>query len=695
MDLKLKRGICAASLLLFLGLVWLMAVDGFSASEDMPVETARREKKEVPLERRDHLVAEILESFNPYVWDVKKVNWGTEELVSRMWERLEQCREGDVGRPTWWIDSWEIVLAIWRRSERKADSPQSATGYIQLFPKPQGSLKGYAVMALGWWQYTWLITDRGIYQIYSTAGTRSWRESMEELLQSVPQWRLGEEEARRYVHDFKTDKNAFYGPFLDIDRLSVWYDGMNFLFTEHRLLDTPKDVTAGNGMSLRFWDAKNQEQEMQINPVEMPVFAGYEKWREYLLTRHPDMTGCYFRTREAGQYCDDPFIMLETEETQWGYFLWEGRWYQIRFDIPGSGDPFDMELRRTGGKLGYESMPTYWWREDEKGNTMEADLTRDEYVLVEEIGPGQVFSFTCEMVGTRENGIWDEKVYRVAVTALGAEEPFQVFEAGSARGDEFSYWDYDNAFYFVDFNSDGYQDLQMLYYYGANGGSVSTFIWSPSREEFVRVPEELDNEDYRCYPETRRLNMHHRNGGSSGTDELYQWTGEMDYELLRCRDYTYEDVFDADDPLIWTGENYHCRIVSFEGGRERVLADYTYDSDEEMSGYVSLLYWLDVAWERQVDLEGTASCTLRYLQDVSEEEGETAYLDYLLISRADTCLVGALSQEAPSAYEDFVWDEENSRLTVSYQDGTIQCYQWNGTAFAVDGQREMVDKFSD
>ncbi len=683
MATKLKKGICVAGLLLFLGLMWLMAADGFPFFEDTPGEAALRRKKEVPLERRDNLVAMILESFNPYVWDVKKVSWGTEELVSRMWEQLEQCREGDVGRPTWWRDTWEIVLVMWRRSEKKSDFPHPATGYIQLFPEAQGSLKGYAVMALGWWQYTYLVTEKGIYQIYSTAGTRSWRESMEELLQSVPQWRMGEEEARQYVHDFKADRNAFYGPFLDIDRLSVWYDGMNFLFTEHKLLEAPKDMVAKNGMSLWFWDAEYQEQELRISPIEMPVFAGYEEWRKYLLALHPDMTGCYFRTREVGQYCADPFIMLETKEAQWGYFLWEGRWYQIRLGIPGSGDPFDMELRRTGGKLGYESMPSYWWREDEEGNTIEADLMRDVYVLVEEIGPGQVFSFTCEMVETR-GGIWDEKVYRVSVTAQGEEEPFQVFEVESARGNEFSYWDYDNAFYFVDFNSDGYQDLQTLYYYGANGGTVSTYIWSPSREEFVQAPEELGNEDYRCFPENRRLQIHYRDGGSCGTDELYQWSGEMDYELLRCREYAYEDVFDASDPLTLVGEHYYCRIVSFKGGRERVLADFTYDSEEEMSDYVSFLYWLDVAWERQVALEGLeASCTLRYLQDVSEEDGASAFLDCLLLSREDTCLVGALLQEAPSAYEDFAWDEKNSRLTVSYQDGTMRCYQWNGTAFVV------------
>lgn len=664
------RGIRAFCLLACLGLVWLGAGDGI-----LPEKTTGREKRQTPRERIEALEEQVREAFSRWIVKVEKVSWEPEELVDRMREKMEQ----------------------WREYSR------TVTGYIHIFTDPpgHGSLRGYAVIYEGDYhyldkQYTFLLTDDGVYQIFSKVyGPAEWRGCMRKLLQSVPWWRIAKEETGSYVHSFATNKKALYKyRYNDADRISVWYDDMNFVFPELELLECQGSVeeTGDQSLRIRFWNPKEDlEREMQVRAVEMPVYDTYEEWREYLQALHPELRSCYFCTRTAGEYCADPFIMLETEQMQYGYFLWEERWYQICFDIPGDGDYFHLELQNsssTCAKMGYTgSIPSYWWRMDAKGNIMEADLMEDVYWLVEEISPGQIFSFECKMVREQENDIWGEKVYQVAVTAQGEEEPFQVFEVESGRdhGDGlFSSWDFEDAFYFVDFNADGYRDLESLYYYGANGGSVITFVWSPSQGEFVRMPEELGNWDYIVYPETRRLSVFYREGGAGGARELYQWSGETDYELIRYKEYRYEDVWDEDDNYV--GELYYIRIVAYDQGREKVLTDYTYDSDDDSSNYVGLLYGLDVAWEKKVVVTGQdKSCILRYAQNkaVIDEDGqEEVYLDYLFLFREDTYLICALPEyEAPAAYSDFTWKKDTEQLVVSYEDGSQRSYQWDGERF--------------
>lgn len=691
-------GIGVVFLLICLGLVWRGTGDDVLSGKTAG-ETGLYEKQ-VPFLYRDALMGEILHSFEPWVWDVKKVDWGPEELVKHMWEQMAQLRNRESGQVTRRTEAWESVNNIMCEKEKVIDSPWAATGYIQIFTEPlgQGSLREYAVVAQGFWQYTYLVTDECIYQIYSTAGLHSWGACMQELLQSVPQWQITAEEAEKYVHSFELDRKALYGRYDDIDRLSVWYDDMNFLFTEeYKLLECQSDME-GSGKSrlrIRFWNpGEEQKREMQIGTVDMPVFNTYEEWREYLQTLHPEQQDCYFFTYTAGKYCADPFIMLEVEEMQYGYFQREGQWYQICFDIPGNGDYFDLELRNICYELGYEYLiPSYWWCMDEKGNILEADLMQDVYRLVEEISPGQIFSFECTMVRAQENDIWDEKVYQVAVTAQGEEEPFQVFEVESSRGngDGFSSWDFDNAFYFVDFNADGFQDLEVLYYYGANGGSVRTFVWSPSRGEFVRMPEELGNWDYRVYFETRQLNQYFHGSALSGASKLYQWSGEMDYELIRYEEYSYEDVWDEDGNYI--EELYYTKIVAFDQGREKVLTDYTYDSDDDSANYVGLLYGLDVAWEKKVAVTGQDKpCILRYAQNKATIDGDgqkEVHLDYLFLFREDTYLICALpGQEAPAAYADLAWEEETQQLVVHYEDDTRYFYQWDGAKFHFSASHE-------
>lgn len=695
-------GICAVLLSVCLALAWRGREDSARAGRTSGKMAVL--DKQVPLEYSDALMNEVLHIFEPWVWNVRKVNWGPEELVDRLWEQIEQRRVEDAGQVRRRADAWawEYVDNMWRKAKLQMAPPWAAAGYIQIFTEPpgDGSLRGYAVILHGYWQYTYLVTDEAIYEVYSSMGLHTWQESMRELLQSVPGWQVTEEEALRYVHDFDLDKETLYGNYYeDIDRISVWYDDMNFLFTEKfRLLECQCSQAEPEEKRLRiqFRDMKDKrERELQFCAVEMPVYDSYEEWREYLQARHPKLRGCYFSTFAAGEYCRNPFITLETDEAQYGYFQRAGQWYQICLDLPGNGGYYASELVISAKSWGgYDSdIPSYWWRTDGKGNTIEADLTQDAYHLVEEISPGQVFSFECTMVRTQKNRA-GEKVYQVAVTALGEDAPFQVLEVESCRdcGDDgFSVWDYDDAFYFVDFNADGYRDLESQYCYGAYGGSVITFVWSPSQGEFVRMPEELGNRNRSIYPEMRRFDLFFRGGRGYGLRERYQWSGEMDYERIRYMEYEYVEVYDEDDGR-YDGGLYHVRIAAVDRGREKVLTDYSYDSDDDDAvNYVHLLYELDMAWEKWVTADGQdGRCILRYAQNREiDEDGQERYLDNIFLSREDTYLICTLpEQAAPAACSGLAWIEDTGQLAVSYEDGSLRLYQWNGAVSAFLSQQD-------
>ncbi len=83
-------GIGVVFLLICLGLVWRGTGDDVLSGKTAG-ETGLYEKQ-VPFLYRDALMGEILHSFEPWVWDVKKVDWGPEELVKHMWEQMAQLR---------------------------------------------------------------------------------------------------------------------------------------------------------------------------------------------------------------------------------------------------------------------------------------------------------------------------------------------------------------------------------------------------------------------------------------------------------------------------------------------------------------------------------------------------------------------------------------------------------------------------
>lgn len=664
----LHRSVCAICLLGCLGLVRLGAGDGtWQGDSAQDMKNMASLMSEDVTETEDNaekvLIDMILQVFKDqgcYTAKLRKVSWGPEELPDRLWEQMAQ---------------WQ---------EEYKEYPRKFMGYIELLGEPSGEaeegfLWEYATVQHRQYQDTYLVTNLGIFEIRSRGEHDSWRACMQKLLCSIGQWQITGEEAEQYVHELNLDWDKRYADNPPDNQLELWYQGINFSFygEDEKLLAYRTDREydperyAASGREC-LWLKQNyygREMEWQICTAEtVPAFASYRELRKYLQTLHPDMWDCMFYGLETGEYIQAPIAVLRTDEAEYAYYCQEGQWYQFRIprEAGDREDAFYWSDSRLYYDLEYSHWDSYRFHITEQGYVTEGDLTQNSYYLEEETGPGQIFSFDCKMAEAQKGELLTNYTYEIAVSVLGAEESFQILEASSAEWYPFS---------FEDFNSDGFKDLRVDYYYGANGGTAAHYIWSPSRGEFVRGPEELEYYgQYGIDPEKRRLSIHYHGSAVCGSENLYQWSGEMDCEQIR---HFYHDAIYDDDLKEYTGMLVN--IQSYENGQEKILSEYIYPMEEYMErDAIWEIYSLDFVWEREVVLEGQENpCILRYAQ-----ENEENYQDYLFLFREDTYLICTLEkQEAPAAYADITWDEENQWLAVDYEYGATHYYQWNGEEF--------------
>ncbi|MDE7286700.1 MAG: hypothetical protein K2N55_07660, partial [Lachnospiraceae bacterium] len=166
-------------------------------------------------------------------------------------------------------------------------------------------------------------------------------------------------------------------------------------------------------------------------------------------------------------------------------------------------------------------------------------------------------------------------------------------------------------FVIEDFNADGYLDITVHYYYGANGGTASHYIYSPSQRKFVKLDDELDYYGwYFVDPDARILYMQYHDSAISGTEAAYQWEGEMDYKKIR--------QFDHDD----VGNGVQVKIVRYDEEREEVICDYTYSMEEYDKRMEEIwgIYYKDFIWEKEVIDDSTGKkYMLRYAEEFKKE----------------------------------------------------------------------------
>lgn len=667
MKYNLKNGISAACLLVSLTVVWLWAGDGILYGNGVSAPEGLEEGNsgavcEEPLPEPDEFESDLKERIlqiftkqgSPV--EVEKVSWEPEELTERLWEQMEQWQE------------------VYTTSDRYI-------GYIEMLGEPSGEveegfLREYATIQYKQFQDTFLVTDLGIYKIKSWGEQLIWLNSMRELLCSVPEWQITREEAEQYVHMIIFDRIQNQEHSYPI-QLNLWYQGIEFPFwgEGRRLMEYGSEYADGERLWFRHMQMQSgQETEWRISVAEaLPVCDTYRELREYLQERHPDLWDCVFYTQSEEQYDAEPLVALMTDDAEYGYFCQSGQWYQVciraLWDIDYREDTYSGNISDMGDYLENRVNDCYHYGVTAQGYVVEKDSLRHSYYYEMEIGPGQSLSLDCKLAEIEKGEVFDTVTYEIAVSVPGSGVPFQILEVHSTY-DWF-------PFSFEDFNADGYKDLHVEFHYGANGGLASHYIWIPSRGEFVRGPEELEAySSYSVDQEKRRLYIHMHDSAMEGTEYLYQWSGEADYELLRFYDYQY--VYTNDGDLIGMLE----RISSFEDGEEKVLSNYIYPV-EEIPGLYEM-FRLDFVWERELTLTGQErDCILRYaqaeLEDGEEGQTEKRYLDFLYLFRDDTYLICRLrGQEAPAAYTDITWEEKAQRLAVEYEDGTVHLYQWDG-----------------
>ena len=339
-------------------------------------------------------------------------------------------------------------------------------------------------------------------------------------------------------------------------------------------------------------------------------------------------------------------------------FIYDTVWEDIR------DTPFDhYDMFHVLGLATYHGV-SYDATISEDGLLNQYDNLRQKYYLQQEIGK-EVFSFAVERVylpGDAEKEPEEiSRLWKISVYRNEENEAFQEIEVWSAAFQEC-------PVSFYDFNADGFQDLIVYYYYGANGGSESRYLWSPSRENFVYFPDLDYYGSYYVDPDTRRLHIHYHGSAISGSNEVYQWKNEMDCELIKDIKY-YPASFDSTESMV-------IKVTRYDGGREEMLSDYTYSREEYEARRDDIwgIYNEDFIWEQEVTVDGE-TYILRYaqrpLEDMPPTWGEK-YSGRLYIFREDTYLLSVRESEIIDPWSRMEWaekDEEKWPWSIRPEDG--------------------------
>lgn len=364
-----------------------------------------------------------------------------------------------------------------------------------------------------------------------------------------------------------------------------------------------------------------------------------------------------------------PYREIVTEDGQGLLYLtYEDQYYEFRCDTAW-GDIWRCPFKQydTHGILGIDSWDAGLGFEvtvSENGLVNRYDKLRQKYYLQQEIGE-DIFSFNVERVylpGDTEREPEDiGRQWEISVYRNRESKPFQEVEVESSAF-------YECPVSFYDFNADGYEDLIVYYYYGANGGSQSRYLWSPSRENFVYFPDLEYFGSYYADPETRRLHIHYHGSAISGSNEVYQWKNEMDCELLK--DISWYPV--SSD----SGEGMEIKVSRYDGDRKEILSDYIYSEEEYEArrGDIWGIYNEDFIWEQEVTVDGE-NYMLRYAENRTEDvaidkAGSGGYLGRLYVYREDTYLVRVLESDIILPWSRMEWTEKNDEkyLTIHYMD---------------------------
>ncbi|MCM1536366.1 MAG: hypothetical protein NC126_10635 [Clostridium sp.] len=291
----------------------------------------------------------------------------------------------------------------------------------------------------------------------------------------------------------------------------------------------------------------------------------------------------------------------------------------------------------------------------------------------------------------------ESRAYTIEVYWEKEEKPFQSIPADNVQITNVSSYLY-NTYYvdklpfsFQDFNVDGYLDISFV---EASSPKVfSHYIWSPTRQRFVRGPKELEEcLHYYIYDENNRRFEVTKEGMNTDSVYYYQWSGETDCECIKTFYAEREEK----------GNEVVVRIRDHRDGEDRIIMDYRYNL--ENYPYEINKYWIvysfftvfcqdNFLWQETVrDRASGKNYTLYYAQEfktnymgdaTGEIEGHVWALD------EDTKLVKKLFWMEPAACEKAGW-EEGQALVIRYCDGSEK--KWTLSEILKDPAEEIYKR---
>ncbi|GFI04623.1 hypothetical protein IMSAGC005_03475 [Lachnospiraceae bacterium] len=315
-----------------------------------------------------------------------------------------------------------------------------------------------------------------------------------------------------------------------------------------------------------------------------------------------------------------------------------------------------------------EGMEIYFWGDDYQeflswnkgadGSVELAENYKSLYSYRVNLGGGEKIRLQAEVIGEEPGELFDEMIYQVKIYEDEKEILLQELRVKSC-------YMYESPFVFEDFNADGYLDLTVIFYYGANGGTASHYIFSPSQRKFVRIDDELDYYGWYFWDtDARILYMHYHSSAISGAEASYQWEGETEYKKIR--------QFDHDD----VGDGVQVKIVRFGEYKEEVICDYVYSMEEydKRSEEIWSIYYKDFIWEQEVTDSSTGKkYMLRYAEQFKKEMAaynKGIYYDgKLYVFDEDTYLMQVWQAEIVDPCSGITWDDEKQELAIHYGEG--------------------------
>ncbi|MBD5454224.1 MAG: hypothetical protein HDR30_07925 [Lachnospiraceae bacterium] len=400
----------------------------------------------------------------------------------------------------------------------------------------------------------------------------------------------------------------------------------------------------------------------------------HDSWEEavsYFSDRYPDMYSleAYLYGEDTlwnfeGEIPDSVFYRVEEPEISHGFFHQNGKTFEVLSQ--GKSGYYNM-VYTMRNNMGYDYYACFLWEREEDGSMLYEDNLEGNYSYVKDLGNEKVVRIQTEIMEIEEGELIDNVIYGVKIVDEKENKVLQELEVNSSYSNK-------PPFSFEDFNADGYLDLTVEYYYGANGGTASHYIFSPSKEEFVEVDSELDYFGmYGVDSETRRLYMHYHGSAISGTEITYQWKNEMDYEKIK--------QFDHDS----VGDGVQVTILRYENAKEETLSDYLYSQEEYVERLSDIwgTYNEDFIWEKEVTDQTTGKkYTIRYTEVFLPEEAKRNYGIYydgrIYVYDEDTYLVSVTHSEFISQSESIEWKngdgDTEQMLEIHYPDGGYSGY---------------------